>query len=356
MKVVYVTNRGGTHPNRIMYMKSINADLQLVDFKLRWHGEKSSPLRIFLSGIICALLFPKRKSYDIIITSDPQLPAILMKKFGLLRKDQKVVSYLGSQTLYFLYSNYYSKKTSWFYKYLLSGYDAHICNGSMQADLLKLVTKVSPKNIKINTNGLSTKKRTELQDVVFKPNAKTVVFIGNLYSDWRMHYKGIDLMIDAVKLVKQKYGHELCFKLVGEYTSSFTDWLNIKYGDHFQNNIKLTGKVENVSEELNNASLYLHCSRGDAYPNAVIEALAAGIPCILSEWTGTKCLIEHISADLITKLDVEDIAAKINSYFLLNENEKYQLSIKSKNSVSLLTQEYAINKFKEVLSDIYHNK
>jgi len=354
MNVVYITNRGGTHPNRLLYTKSIAADYQYVDFRLQWQRKNTASWKIIVSGIICALTFPGRKKYDLFITSDPQLPAILMKKFGLLRKQQKVVSYLGSQTLYFIYSGYYSKWTSIFYKFLLKNYDAHICNGPLQADLLQQIIDVSPDKIKVNFNGIGEEKLARLSEASFDANGHYITFIGNLYSDWRLHYKGIDLMLDAFQILLNE--KKLKFRLIGDYTDDFIQWVKERYGNSLFENLEIVGKVKDISSYLNGSTLYLHCSRGDACPNAVVEAMATGIPCMVSRWTGTRELIEQVSDTLITDIDKQDIADKVMAYLNLPEATKHKMSQQCRAVVSGLTQENAVNRFKEIVHEICNTK
>jgi glycosyltransferase involved in cell wall biosynthesis len=333
-------------------MNSICADYQYVDFKYRWHGLSTSPFRIIISGILCAFSFPKRAEYDIFITSDPQLPAVLMKKLGLLRKNQKIVSYLGSQTLYFTYSGYYSRITRMFYKFLLSSYDYHICNGPMQAELLKNIISVEDYQVRTNINGLKAAKKESLSRLKYDPGSKIIAFIGNLYSDWRLHYKGIDLMLDAIYYLKTNYSQEIKIKLIGDYKSEFVYWLKQRYGESYSDFVILTGKAIDISSELENIGLYLHTSRGDAYPNAVIESLAAGLPAIVSEWTGTKNLVDQVSPEMITKLDVADISNKIMAFFQKDSETKLMLSNRAREVVKHLEEAYAINTFQDIVKNI----
>lgn len=48
------------------------------------------------------------------------------------------------------------------------------------------------------------------------------------------------------------------------------------------NNIMFLGQVDNVSEHLSNANAFIMLSSSEGMPNAALEALAIGLPCILS--------------------------------------------------------------------------
>ena len=61
-----------------------------------------------------------------------------------------------------------------------------------------------------------------------------------------------------------------------------------------------------------------------------IEAMAAGIPTIVSDETGTKELVEKIDKGMVCRLDSEDLAGRISRYFGLSEDERENRSASAK--------------------------
>lgn len=351
MRVVYVTNRGGTHPNRRKYFDSIRADYQYVDFKMRWHGLNLSGWRMLVSGILCAIQFPQRKKYDLFVSSDPQLTVVLMRVFGLLRRDQKIAVYLGSQTLYFINDGYFSRYTALLYKFLLRKYDYYICNGPMQAQLLKDIIAVAPSKIFININGLNDKLRQKLNSNQFAPGDSKIVFIGNLYSDWRLYYKGIDLLLGA--FVEVSHTKDLRLFLIGDYDDSLVNMISSIVPERLRQNINIIGKSQYPEEYFTGASLYLHPSRGDALPNSLLEAMGAGVPVVISEWTGWREIVGKIDKKLICSLNVPSLTDAIRYYLNLPTEVKNRYSARFREESLIYSESHAIEKFKSIVSEIY---
>lgn len=350
-KTVFVTNRGGTHPNRLMYFDSIGADYQYVDFKVRWHGTSAAKWKMLLSGIICALTFPKRRKYKLFVTSDPQLPTVLMKFFFLLRKDQKIASYLGSQTLYFIYSGYYSKFTTFFYKFLLSKYDAHICNGNIQKMLLQKIINVPDQKVFVNFNGIRSDRDEKLRQVKYSPSHENLLFIGNLYSDWRIHYKGIDLLIEAFTILK-KSKPKLTLTLIGNYDESLNELIHKIVPKNQRADVRVMGETNDLVAHLENAMLYIHPSRGDALPNSLLEALFSGIPVITSNLTGNFEIVSKIDSKLVCDINVASIVASVLHFYDLNMADKMKYSELAKDSCRDFTVDKAVKEFKSIIDEI----
>lgn len=349
MKSVYITSRGGTHPIHEAYAKSIGADFQFIDFRLPWHATKSSRIKRYLSWIVCALTFPNRKEYDLFLVSGQQVMPVLMRLFGRLNSKQKIVCFHANEGLYFTKTKKYGKVNRSLMRFILPRYHAHICVGKMQENLLTAITNGKAQNVHTIENGIPSQKKDILNTVKSDLETKNILFVGNLYAGWRSWYKGIDLMINAILYLNDD---SIVFRIVGSYTKEFQSYYEELVPIEHRDKILLCGPADNLNEEFRNSSLYLHCSRGDAFPTTTLEALAAGIPCIVTEDTGTSHLISKISPDLVTKIDVADIARSINYYFNLNSKVKRKISSMGKSLMEEYILEDRIEKFRVVCDEI----
>ena len=103
MKSVFITSRGGTHPIHRKYADSINADFQFVDFCLRWHDVKVPKWKKYASWVLCALIFPEKKNYDLFLVSGQHVMPVLMRILKRISRKQKLVCFHANEALYFIH-------------------------------------------------------------------------------------------------------------------------------------------------------------------------------------------------------------------------------------------------------------
>ena len=118
------------------------------------------------------------------------------------------------------------------------------------------------------------------------------------------------------------------------------------------NNIILTGNVDNIDEYLQASDYYISTSLSEGLPMSVIEAMACGLPCILSDIEQHKFLIKDNNVGLIFQTNNEkDLLNKING--LLNI-DYYETSMNARNIVlnnfsSLIMTKNYEKKYEELL-------
>ena len=112
-----------------------------------------------------------------------------------------------------------------------------------------------------------------------------------------------------------KKNPQLELHIIGDWEKQIVDGYRSATDKYAWEQIHFKGRIENLHLHLKEYALCLHCARGDAFPTSTIETLSAGIPTIVSEWTGTREIIQEIDPRLIARLDIADIAGKINLFF-----------------------------------------
>ena len=113
-----------------------------------------------------------------------------------------------------------------------------------------------------------------------RKNIRTALYVGGV-----IETKGCSTICDVAKSFPN-----IQFRMVGKAEKSI-----IENASQLPN-VVLTGpktKVE-VKEELNNADLFLFLSyfRGEGFSNSLAEAMACGLPCIVSDWAANADMIE----------------------------------------------------------------
>lgn len=348
-KVAYIEGRPASHPTHAAYARSVNSEFHFVDFRLRYHDKpSSSAFKRYLSWFICAFTFPKRRSYDAFLSEEAYFMLGIMRKFGLISKRQKLIAIMGSHTLYFLHTNQYPATTKKSFIKLFKLYDAFICEGPLQYELLNnFLGKDSPVKTYQIFNGSPESRFNKLIQV--KPNLEkwNIVTIGAVPNQNRIHYKGLDLMLAAFAQVKPYYP-QLTFTVVGDYDAALIEKLLDEHCPQYKKEVLFTGQSGDLSIALSDACLYLHTARGEAWGISVTEAMTAGVPPIVSDWTGSREAVAKVSQELIVPLELNAIAEKVKWYLGLSLVQKQELSAKCKDVAAFYTEKNAVDNFREV--------
>lgn len=123
--------------------------------------------------------------------------------------------------------------------------------------------------------------------------------------------KGIDITLKIASLCDQM---GLIFKILGYEKEKITA--------DVPNNVKLPGWVADVLSFLQESALVIHPGRGDAFPVATLEAMAAGIPVMLSEETGTSEIIKDDMPNFVRKCNAENFYEGVMWFFSLSEDDR----------------------------------
>ena len=145
---------------------------------------------------------------------------------------------------------------------------------------------------------------------------KNIVSIGRLSDQ-----KNFALLITAFAKVVEKYpDYKLCIYGEGENRGTLTELVK-KF--HLQEKVLLPGFVNNIVEEIKDSALFVLPSNFEGMPNALMEAMALGIPCVSTDCDGggAKFLIQNgVNGLLVPTRDVNEM---IKSMEKILSNTKY---------------------------------
>jgi len=162
------------------------------------------------------------QNYDIYIVEGTYIKPILMKKLGKINKDKKIVTLFSDPRLFYLhiYKKFdfkkekmikYPKWRSIIAKKLIKELDGAICIGDFSKSLFRKFNKKSPV---LNVPAFVFKEKAKTL-VKIKPNLSNhnILFIGH-GPDY--HVKGIDLLIEVFKDIKNKF-HDAKLYILGKW-------------------------------------------------------------------------------------------------------------------------------------------
>lgn len=167
------------------------------------------------------------------------------------------------------------------------------------------------------------------------------------------------VIVSVGRLDIQK-NHQMMLKAFYSISKEFPEYKLIIYGEgsqrqrleeliaslNLQKQVSLPGIVHNVTSEIKDASLFVFSSDFEGMPNALIEALAMGLPCVSTDCPcgGPAALINNGENGILTPVgDVEKFAKAME--YLLTETE---IANQMGNKAALIRKELSVEKVGEL--------
>ncbi|MCD1293715.1 hypothetical protein CUJ83_01730 [Methanocella sp. CWC-04] len=268
------------HRVHVTFAESVNADMYLF----RFDGKTKRPYRELLLSP-----FLKKPDSDVYLCESPlYLFTVIPKK--ILDPEIKVILLATSP-----FRMYYEKQSA-MGKYLLrkslSYVDGIIAVSRYVADFFAAMSDC-PVKVAYPYADIST-----YEGAYSDPSSKNIVFLGKM-----MPYKGVDLLIEAFKMIREKEpGSELY--LMGHFKDESLKLPEIE-------GLNVAGKVEDPREYFSRACIYMHPAREEAFGVSIIEACASGLIPIVSKYTGAAEIIRPVCPDLVVdSLDPADYSER----------------------------------------------
>jgi glycosyltransferase involved in cell wall biosynthesis len=166
------------------------------------------------------------------------------------------------------------------------------------------------------------------------------------------YQKNIELMIHVLNEVRKEKDIHLVLMGVGHHSDKLDDVK--KLIDKFKLNKSVTliewTDRENIFNIINNSKFYISTARYEGLPYSIIEALALGKPCIVSDCDGNRDLIQNDNNGFVIK--GENIA-EFNEKIKLLLNNEALLEKLSVNAKVCFNENYNIQRNIKKLEEIY---
>jgi glycosyltransferase involved in cell wall biosynthesis len=165
--------------------------------------------------------------------------------------------------------------------------------------------------------------------------------------------KRIDILIDAVKFIKDKYNKiiNICLMGDGELKDKFIHQIK---DYELENQFIFVGNQNDVDKYLLQSKVFIMTSEFEGLPQAMIEALACGLPVIMPKISNIPdYAIDGYNALLVEPLDTEGFADAI--YKLLTDEKLYK---KLKNGADKFRKdheyEFSMENIKNIWNQIFN--
>ena len=185
------------------------------------------------------------------------------------------------------------------------------------------------------------------------------------YDVVRQHEEGLEI-VNVGRLQPQK-NQQLLIDAFHKIEDDFPDAKLFIYGDgvlkdslHKQekSNIRLMGNIEGIENILASATIFVLSSDFEGMPNALMEAMAAGVPCISTDCPcgGPRFLIQNEEQGILVPCGDVDALANAMRKLLKNEEFRNQMGRAAKSRAEAFREEVVMNDWIAYLETIYREK
>jgi glycosyltransferase involved in cell wall biosynthesis len=187
-----------------------------------------------------------------------------------------------------------------------------------------------------------------LREVMHFPKNKRenfIIGVGRL-AEW---LKGFDLLIESYAKCKNKH-----WKLVlvgsnvgAEHLVALANKLGVK------DQVQFYGSTLELDEILSRAGIFVIPSRSEGFPNALIEAMAAGVPCISFNFiAGPQDIIEDGVNGLLVELGNTDKMAETIDKLIEDENMREKIAFQGMQAVQRYKPEAILDEYENFLFNL----
>lgn len=158
-------------------------------------------------------------------------------------------------------------------------------------------------------NGVDVSRFSPLDETTsFQERAQTVVCVSKL-----RYEKGIDVLLQAWSLVQKQLHHPSRAKLIvvgdGPMRAQLEDMAQAL---GIAGSVEFAGLQSNIPAQLYRGGLAVLPSRWEGMPNALLEAMACGLPCVATRVSGSEDIIQHgVNGLLVESEDCQGMAHEL---------------------------------------------
>jgi glycosyltransferase involved in cell wall biosynthesis len=167
------------------------------------------------------------------------------------------------------------------------------------------------------------------------------------------YQKGIDVLLQAWRLVQEKQGRVAPVRLLIVGSGSLRKQLE-RLADALGilDSVTFAGEQSDIPAQLRQSDIAVLPSRWEGMPNALLEAMACGLPCVATRVSGSEDIIQHGVNGLL--IEPEDYEALAHALLLLLRDPVLAQSY-GRNGRTTIEQHYALEHITDTYEELYHN-
>lgn len=140
-------------------------------------------------------------------------------------------------------------------------------------------------------------------------------------------YKDYFSILKALALLKTS-GYQFHYFIIGDGPNRSAIEAQIN-DTGLQKQVILLGSISNVSDYLQRSDIFIHSSKGEGCSNAILEAMAVGLPVVASDTGGTPEIVEEAYGRLFAYQNVDELYKHLK-WFLDNPEKLKEMGVKAK--------------------------
>ena len=161
------------------------------------------------------------------------------------------------------------------------------------------------------------------------------------------------MLIDAFSEISDAVDENLYIYGEGELRNNLEKQIKEK---KLENRVFLPGDIKNVEEMLSKAALFVLPSDYEGMPNALMEAMAIGVPCISTDCPcGGPLMLFHNEKEFLVEVGNKTELAEKMKTVLLDKSKKEDNSKKMKAYSQEFTPERILKKWNEYVNEVVKN-
>lgn len=230
-----------------------------------------------------------------------------------------------------------SEINKWFEYHFYKKADAIVCQSNMAADFFG---DDSQRKIHIIQNPISS---DAIPDLYQGQRRKVVVGVGRLDGQ-----KNFQMLIKAFSRLPEKFSDYKLEIYGGGNQENLLRQLIVEL--KVEEKVKLMGIKPNVMHYISDVALYVMSSNYEGFPNALVEAMATGIPVISTDFpTGVARELIGKKNGMVVPVGDEDALLDAMIKMLSDENKWDEISLANRELLAILSEENVMKKWRTVL-------